>query len=357
MAETHHRVAVPASAAELTPEWITEALGIGVAKSAATVPVGMGNAACTVRLNVTWASAVHGPDSFVVKVAAPAGSQQRVASDGWGVYAVETMFYTSLAADLIADIPNCYWAGHDEVSGTCAVVLEDLGHLTAGDDVAGGEPARAERAIGELALVHGPRWGDARLAELTWLNRYPRGQGGILHKEMTAAVDRLDADYADELAPDVLDLVRRFALLADRYDRKGFGGPRTIVHQDFRDDNLMFGPDRVCILDWQTVQLGAGLADVGYYLAASLHTEDRRAHESNLVRSYHERLLAQGVELEWDTCWRGYRRHGLALLTTVLKFMNGRPDLSQRTRQLMVQMIRRGAHQAMDLESLDLLTA
>jgi hypothetical protein len=356
-AQAHQRVAVPANAAELTPEWITEALGIGVAQSAATVPFGMGNAASTVRLNVTWAPGVRGPDSFVVKVPAAAGSEQRHAADGWGLYAVEAMFYASLAADLKADTPKCYWAGHDADAGTYAVVLEDLGHLTAGDDVTGGDPTRAGRAIGELALVHGPRWGDAKLAELTWLNRYPRGQGGVLHKEMTSAVARLDADYADELPPDVLDLGRRFALLADRYDRKGFGGPRTIVHQDFRDDNLMFGPDRVCILDWQTVQLGAGLADLAYYLAASLRTEDRRAHEDGLVRSYHQRLLAQGVELAWDTCWRDYRRHGLALLTTILKFINQRPDLPQRTRQLMVQMIRRGAHQAMDLDSLNLLTA
>jgi hypothetical protein len=356
-AQTHHPVAVPAHAAELTPEWITRALDIGVARSAVTEPIGAGNASSTVQLKVNWAPGVRGPDSFVVKVPAAAGSQQRQAADGWNLYAVEAMFYTSLAADLKADIPRCYWAGHDADAGTYAVVLEDLGHLTAGDDVAGGDPARAERAIGELALVHGPRWGDTTLAELTWLNRYPRGQGGILHQELTSAVDRLDADYADELAPEVLDLVRRFALLADRYDRKGFGGPRTIVHQDFREDNLMFGPDRVCILDWQTVQLGAGLADLAYYLAASLRTEDRRAHEGGLVRSYHQRLLAQGVELEWDTCWRDYRRHGLALLTTALKFINGRPDLPQRTRQLMVQMIRRGAHQAMDLESLKLLPA
>jgi aminoglycoside/choline kinase family phosphotransferase len=267
------------------------------------------------------------------------------------------MFYTSLAADLTADIPTCYWAGHDDDSGAYAIVLEDLGHLAPGDDVAGGDPVRAERAVGELALLHGPRWGDARLAELTWLNRYPRGQAGILHGEMSSGVDRLDADYADDLAPDVLDLVRRFALVADRYDRKGFGGPRTIVHADFRDDNLMFGPDRACILDWQTVQLGAGLADLAYYLGTSLRIEDRRAHEDDLVRSYHQRLLAQDVELEWDTCWREYRRHGFCLLTTVLKFINGRPDLPQRTRQLIVQMIRRGAHQAMDLDSLNLLTA
>jgi hypothetical protein len=304
---------------------------------------------------VQWETPSAAPESFVVKLSAPPGSEQRAAAQAWNAYEVEAMFYANLAPTLTADIPRCYWTGYEPGSGSYAVVLEDLGHLTAGDDVAGGNVDRAERALAEIALVHGPRWGDPALAGMTWLNRYPTGQGGMLYEEMSAAADRLEAAYADDLAPEVIQLVHRFAELANRYDRKGFGGPRTISHGDFRDDNLMFGPDRVCVVDWQTVQLGSGVADVAYYLAGSLRTEDRRAHEQDLVRAYHEQLGKQGVELPWDNCWREYRRHGLCLLTTALKTVGRRHELPARARTMLIGMLGRSAAQAIDLESLELL--
>jgi hypothetical protein len=346
---------VPGSAIDLTPAWVTESLGLGGVRAVTATPVGMGNASTTIRLGVQWETPGAAPESFVVKLSAPPGSEQRAAAQAWNAYEVEAMFYTNLAPALTADIPRCYWAGYEPESGSYAVALEDLGQLEAGDDVAGGNVDRAERALAEIALVHGPRWGDPALAGMMWLNRYPTGQGGMLHEEMSAAADRLDAAYAEDLAPEVTHFVRRFAELANRYDRKGFGGPRTISHGDFRDDNLMFGPDRVCVVDWQTVQLGSGPADVAYYLAGSLRTEDRRAHEQDLVRAYQERLRKQGVDLSWDTCWREYRRHGLCLLTTALKTVGRRAELPARARTMIVGMLQRSAAQAIDLESLELL--
>lgn len=353
---THGSISVPAGTAELTPEWVTNALGLGVADAVTSTPIGTGNAASTVRLSVRWASPANdAPETLVVKLSAPQGSEQRAAALAWNAYEVETMFYSALAPTLTADIPRCYWAGYEPTSGSYAVVLEDLVGLTPGDVVAGGTPERAERALAQIALVHGPRWGDASLADITWLNRYPKGQGGILREEMSSAADRIESDYSDDLAPEVIDVVRRFAELSNGYDRKGFGRPRTISHGDFRDDNLMFGADRVCVVDWQTVQLGSGIADVAYYLASSLHIEDRRTHERELVRAYQERLRAQGVDLEWEPCWREYRRHGLCGLTSALKSVARRGEMPERGRRMICGMVQRSAYQAIDLGSLEML--
>jgi hypothetical protein len=346
---------IPASEADFSPAWISTALGLGTPEAVTTEPIGTGNAATTLRVRVNWVVPGHAPDSFVAKISAPAGSEQRKAAEGWHAYEVEAEFYKGLAPELDADIPRCHWAGYDPASGSYAVVLEDLSGLTPGDNLVGGDPELAARALAEIALVHAPRWGDPALAEMTWLNRYPRGQGGTLHEEMTVAGARLDVDYADDLDPVVRDTVRQFAALSDRYDRKGFGRARTIAHGDFRDDNLMFSADRVCIMDWQTVQLSSGVADVAYYLAGSLRLEDRRTHERELVRGYHQRLRAHGVDLDWGTCWLEYRRHGLSLLTTALKTVAQRPNLPPRARDMVLSMLRRGVAQALDLESLGLL--
>ncbi len=70
--------------------------------------------------------------------------------------------------------------------------------------------------------------------------------------------------------------------------------PWTIVHGDYRADNLLFGGDRVVVVDWQTVGLGPGPADLSYLLGASLVPDARREHEAALVDRYVAGLRAAG---------------------------------------------------------------
>ena len=80
-------------------------------------------------------------------------------------------------------------------------------------------------------------------------------------------------------------LVDRLVPRLDRYLRSR-PQPWTIVHGDFRADNLLFGGDRVVVVDWQTVGLGPGPGDLSYLLGASLTPDDRRAQEAGLVDRY-----------------------------------------------------------------------
>ena len=61
--------------------------------------------------------------------------------------------------------------------------------------------------------------------------------------------------------------------------------PRTIVHGDFRADNLLFGPARPVVLDWQTASFGTGTSDLSYFLGSSLPVPVRQQHEEALVRA------------------------------------------------------------------------
>ncbi|MET0911137.1 MAG: oxidoreductase family protein, partial [Ilumatobacteraceae bacterium] len=73
--------------------------------------------------------------------------------------------------------------------------------------------------------------------------------------------------------------------------------PHTLVHFDFRADNLFFDDDdgSIAVVDWQTISQGGGVADIGYFLSQNLSTEDRREHEADLLRAYHDALVANGV--------------------------------------------------------------
>ncbi|MEZ5258269.1 MAG: aminoglycoside phosphotransferase family protein [Ilumatobacteraceae bacterium] len=56
----------------------------------------------------------------------------------------------------------------------------------------------------------------------------------------------------------------------------------TVVHGDYRLDNLLFGPPGsatpLAVVDWQTVSYGSPMNDVAYFLGAGLQIEDRREH-------------------------------------------------------------------------------
>ena len=70
--------------------------------------------------------------------------------------------------------------------------------------------------------------------------------------------------------------------------------PHTLVHFDFRADNLLFDRDgSVAVIDWQTISQGGGAADVGYFLSQNLSTAGPTRHTRlDLLRAYHDALVA-----------------------------------------------------------------
>jgi hypothetical protein len=261
-------------------------------------------------------------------------------------------FYNDLAPSLPVHRPHCWWAGFDAGSVGYAVVLEDMAPAVAGDQLTGCSVDEAVLAVDELALLHGARWGDERLRDLPWLDRYGADHESSITGLVGMMVPGFLERYASDLPDDVVALAERYVPLlpATRQDP----APRTVVHQDFRNDNLLFGGERVCVVDWQTVALGAGLSDVSYFLGGSLLPDVRAAHEEDIVRHYHEHLVAGGVDLSWDDCWTGYRRHAFAGLTMAIiaSMLVVRTD---RGDQMFVAMAERAGRHALDLGTESLL--
>lgn len=87
-------------------------------------------------------------------------------------------------------------------------------------------------------------------------------------------------------------------------------GPRTLIHNDARLDNLIFLADRTpCLIDGQVVTLGRGTQAIANLLAGSMDGDDLSAHWERLVRRYHDRLLEGGVSgYSYDQCVEHYRQ-------------------------------------------------
>jgi aminoglycoside phosphotransferase (APT) family kinase protein len=133
----------------------------------------------------------------------------------------------------------------------------------------------------------------------------------------------------------------------------------TIVHGDYRLDNLLFGGRDgavpVAVVDWQTVATGPAMSDVAYFIGAGLLPGDRRAHEEALVRDHLDRLRAAGVEgYGWDAGWEDYRRgtwSGLIMAVAASMLV----ERTERGDEMFLTMARRHARHALDLDAAALL--
>ncbi|MEM8868724.1 MAG: oxidoreductase family protein, partial [Verrucomicrobiota bacterium] len=138
--------------------------------------------------------------------------------------------------------------------------------------------------------------------------------------------------------------------------------PKTITHNDLREDNLLFGAEgtaeEVIIIDWQLTTRSMGVFDVTRLMSGSTLPDLRRGHEIEILKIWHDALLDGGVEdYSWDDA--RYDLH-LALLECIcypIKFHTAFIDKPHEGRgyQLTEAIIRRHFASAVDLNAAEIL--
>ena len=294
----------------LTPEWLADALQLPVV-GVELKPVGTGQIGDCERVTLTYGEPCDGPATVVAKIPSQ-DPTSRNAGVALGTYRKESTFYRDLRASVEIRAPHCYYVDFDEATCEFVLLLEDVAPAEQGNQLTGCTPDEAALAVLELPKLHAPFWGDPKLASMEWLagsySADPEVSGqflGMLYAGFKERYDgRIDADII-ELAERMLTKMPQMYDYGDR--------PKTLQHGDYRLDNMLFatpaGGPPITIVDWQTVAHGPGVSDLSYFLGAGLTVEDRRKHEEDLVRSYHEAMTAAGVDLTWDDLWWQYRRH------------------------------------------------
>ena len=70
-------------------------------------------------------------------------------------------------------------------------------------------------------------------------------------------------------------------------------GRFSLIHGDYRLDNMLFHPDgkQIWVVDWQTLGVGLPARDLSYFAATSLEPDVRARVERDLVGDYHSALL------------------------------------------------------------------
>jgi hypothetical protein len=346
---------------ELTADFLTAALSDRLGGAAVTeveaARVGTGQVSDTYRLRLTYGGAGGVgplPATLIAKVPA-ADPASRGAARAFRTYEIEASFYAQVAPGLPVALPECFYAAYDAEPDEYLVLLADLAPAQPGDQLAGLGPDDAAAAIAELAALHAAGWGSEDLAALPWLNRSSPEAAALMAAVVTDLYPGFRDRYGERLEPGTLGLIEAFLPHIGRYlaDRDE---PRTVVHGDFRADNLLFGPARPIVLDWQTASFGAATGDLSYFLGSSLPVRIRQEHEESLVRLYHSILVASGVALTWADCWDGYRGHAFSgIIMDVIAAMV--VQQTSRGDEMFAAMASRHARHALDLDALRLLSA
>lgn len=293
--------------------------------------------------------AQDGTESVVVKLASD-DPTSRATGVGMGAYFREVAFYRNLAARIGEPLPGCHLAEYDRSAGWFTLVLEDILGATQGDQIAGCSVEEARIALRQLARVHAPVLGDPAVGAADFLNQPSPLNQDLLKMLLPGFMER----YGEQVAPEHQEVCRRFVAVLDLWAADQMP-PLGLVHGDYRLDNLLFDEETCKVVDWQTVSWGPAVADVAYFIGGCLRVEDRRAHDEELVRLYHDGLLAQGVSsLSWEQCWEQYRRQCFnGILMSVAAPMV--VERTERGDRMFMTWLARNAQQVLDLDALALL--
>lgn len=327
---------VPTDFAALTPEWLTarlrEARILREARVAAVeiVPLGEGQGFVgdVARLRLRLEPAENGaPRSLIAKLPTRRGRNRGFAQMN-GIYEREVRFYRELAPTLEIPVPRSYFGHYDETPGAehgqaiarfldalpawvllplvtflaflsrfnrnrYLLLIEDLAPAAVGDQVQGCGPEECERALRTLARLHAQFWNSPRLMDVWWIlpaDLLANSAQMLYRRERRAFAER--ATTPESLGPwlEWLDLHGATVL------RQLGGPPWTLLHADYRLDNLFFARDgRVIVADWQNPLRGAPAMDVAYFLSGALPAGESLSRVEALLDAYHAELRAQGI--------------------------------------------------------------
>ena len=295
---------IPADAAAIDAAWLTHALRSsgaltgGAVASVQVEPLGgsQGFAGQLRRLRATYDGEAHGaPPSFIVKLHSP-NAITRELIRRIGAASREIRFYRELSDRAGVPTATLHVAAHD--GERYVLLLEDLAPARAGDPAAGCSPEQVQSAVACVAGMHAAWWDSPALSSLDWIpvfDELTATRHSICREAWPEFVERYRhhvPDLCTRVGPpllDGLDIVRRALSQA----------PPTLLHGDFRPDNVMFetagAGAPAAFVDWQVMLRGPGLMDVAYFLVSATDRDTRRSLEMDTLRAYRQALTRGGV--------------------------------------------------------------
>lgn len=321
-------------------------------------PIGTGQMSESRRLRLTYSSQCDLPTTMIAKFPSD-DPKSRATGKATRCYEVESSFYRDLQEALDVAAPTCFHVERNDETDDFLLLLEDFAPCRQGDQIAGCTADEAGDCVDELTRLHGPLWNSPFLSSLPWLNRSESKDRSGSQALMTAVFAGFLDRYGDRLSLEARTIGGEFVRDPGGYFQRELPH-RTVVHGDFRLDNLLFrngnAKSRVGVVDFQTVTHACGAQDLAYFVGAGLTTEVRREHERDLVQRWVDGLRGYNVSLKFADAWLEYRRftfagYVMAVVASMIVKQTERGD------EMFLAMANRHAQHAADLESLEAVRA
>ncbi|GAC1309561.1 MAG: phosphotransferase [Acidimicrobiales bacterium] len=345
---------IPATIDEVTAEWLSAVTGFELRSiRAEQIGVGIGVSSAVYRVRLEGSGC---PDSVVVKL--PALDPAAVfTSTMLRMYIREAAFFNQLAAQSPIRVPLCHHATVDEQTSSFVVVMEDLGGLRSVDQVKGMSLSDAERAVDEIAAWHAQWWGKAEeLADAgITVSLGDPIYTAVLPMVFAEGWEKVSA--AMPVAPSIAEVAPRFGTGLASLLASLAASPTTVLHGDYRADNMLFAPDgTVALLDFQLIGTGSGSYDLAYFLTQSIESELAHEHEQALFARWLEGLRHGGVpEADLAGLWDQYRAAALFCLVYPIVASRGMDLSDPRQYELVDCMNSRLARAVEDLDLAELI--
>ena len=277
------------------------------------------------RLELSYVGeAGSSPTTMVAKMACLEPENLAIAN-ALGIYERELRFYEELAAELPFRIPANYLS-HRGDDGRFVLLIENLsGEYDVGDQVVGATVAQAEAVVDALIPFHAQWWEHPDLGSMDWLPfpnapAYKAAVPGIYR----AGLPVLEAEWVDKISPAAMDAARAVEPKFEELMERTSQSPRTVIHTDTRLDNIFFkadGSNDVAIIDFQLALRGRAVADIAYLVGTSMSIDDGTANWEQLLRRWHNGVVASGIDYSWEDCVLHYKEATLYYLSGAMSLV------------------------------------
>lgn len=178
------------------------------------------------------------------------------------------------------------------------LLIEDVSRFRLGDQEQGCSDQDILQALNTMAALHARYWDSKALESMSWVTPvelsakliqlgYLQAAGSYLKENREKLSDR-QIKLHEWLKVHGVQLTE--ALGAER---------RTLLHGDFRVDNLCFDDDTgdVMLLDWQTMMAGSYGLELAYFLSTVLPAGTPQHKLDEMLAYYRTQLKENGIEL------------------------------------------------------------
>ena len=257
--------AIPRRTREITAAWLDEVLKDAEIEAPKVrdlkveqINLGTGFAGRVFRLRPQYeGDAGDAPRSMIAKLPSTDATTRALINEIRG-YELESIFYRDLAERTPTPVPRCFWNAADTDTGDFMLILEDLEGYSVGGQTADEVDVDLVTAlVREAARLHTTWWNDdASLARAS----LPDAEGPELRAWMRVAREGLpiwERTRGGQYPRKVVTQISAAMSDIERLAATAAEGATTLVHGDYRLDNVMYAPDNLerplVVLDWQLV--------------------------------------------------------------------------------------------------------